>query len=278
MELSEINLRQTALILKSHGEYFFDSSWRSDAPLETQSRLFFVQDGEMYYKIEGKDYVVSKNQLALIPENRRVKFGVLKDKLVHLRFCNFNAAFGNKSIFDYLEGDWVITVADPERTIELFKRFDATDNDNLIRDFVQKKFCLVSLLAEFMDESDFKIAAEKENSKINFVGIADFIRRNANSTDLITLRFLADMAHVHPSYFAREFKKHYGKSPMQYVLDERVASAKRQLANTSLSISAIAENMHFSNPKYFSKFFKRRTGMTPSQYRNEANKNNSSKS
>ena len=25
MELSEINLRQTALILKSHGEYFFDS-------------------------------------------------------------------------------------------------------------------------------------------------------------------------------------------------------------------------------------------------------------
>ena len=76
MELSEINLRQTALILKSHGEYFFDSSWRSDAPLETQSRLFFIQDGEMYYKIKGKDYVVSKNQLALIPENRHVKFGV----------------------------------------------------------------------------------------------------------------------------------------------------------------------------------------------------------
>ncbi len=269
MELSEINLRQTALILKSHGEYFFDSSWRSDAPLETQSRLFFIQDGEMYYKIEGKNYVVSKNQLALIPENRHVKFGVSKDKLVHLRFCNFNAAFGNKSIFDYLEGDWVITVADPERTIDLFKRFNATDNDNLIRDFVEKKLCLVSLLAEFMDGANFKIATEKESSKIDFAGIADFIRRNANSTDLITLRFLADMAHVHPSYFAREFKKRYGKSPMQFVLDERVASAKRQLENPALSIAAIAENMHFSNPKYFSKFFKRRTGMTPTQYRKQ---------
>ena len=56
---------------------------------------------------------------------------------------------------------------------------------------------------------------------------------------------------------------------MQFVLDERVASAKRQLENPALSIAAIAENMHFSNPKYFSKFFKRRTGMTPTQYRKQ---------
>lgn len=269
MELSEINLRQTALILKAHGEHFFDSSWRSDAPMETESRLFFVQDGEMYYKIEGKEYAVTKNRLALVPENRHVKFGVPKDKLVHLRFCNFNAAFGNKSIFDYLECDWVVDIDDPKRTTDLFKRFDQVDTDNLIRDFVEKKLCLVSILSEFMKKANFKVMNEKDGSKINFSRIADYMRRTANSTDTVNVRLLAEMTHVHPSYFSREFKKRYGKSPMQFVLDERVASAKRQLENPALSIAAIAENMHFSNPKYFSKFFKRRTGMTPTQYRKQ---------
>ncbi len=267
MELSDISLRKVALIIKSHGEHYGDSSWYSNAPIETQSRLMFIQDGRMYYKIDDKKYSVERNQLILIPENHQVEFGVPKTELVHIRYCNFNAAFGDKSIFDYLDGDWIIDVDNPKKIIDLFKRFDYVDKSNIIKDFISKKLSLLSILDEFFEKSNMSVIEQKEYEKLDLDGMVDFIKRNVNSTDTVNLEYLAKMAHVHPSYLSREFKKKYGKSPMQFVLDERIEEAKRLLTNTTLSVGAVAENMKFENVKYFSKFFKRRTGMTPSEYR-----------
>ena len=98
------------------------------------------------------------------------------------------------------------------------------------------------------------------------------IKRNAHSSDIMNLEYLAKMAHVHPSYFSRKFKKQYGTSPMQFVLEARTDAAKKLLSDRTLTINAVAEAMHFNNVKYFSKFFKRRTGMTPSEYRKHINK------
>lgn len=269
MELTDINLRQVALVIKAHGEMFADCEWRSNGPLETQSRLIFVQDGQMYFRIEDKKYLVKKNQLMLIPENRHVEYGVRKDELVHCFYCNFNASFGEKSIWDYLDGDWVCDVDEPKKTAELFKRFNWVNEDNLILDFFEKKLSLAAILTEFLKKNTLHIKKTAENKGLDLSDLADYIRRNVNSTDIINIDHLAKRAHIHPSYLIREFKKQFGKSPMQFVLEERVKSAKRQLSDTTLSIGAIAENMSFANAKYFSKFFKRRTGMTPSEFRKQ---------
>jgi len=44
------------------------------------------------------------------------------------------------------------------------------------------------------------------------------------------------------------------------------------LVHTNLSISEIADQLHFEDQSYFTKFFKRETGFTPLQYRIEAAK------
>lgn len=269
MELSDINLRQVALVIKSHGERYADSTWHSDAPFETQSRLMFIQDGKLSYKIGGKKYTVVKNQLLLIPENRHVEYRVPKNELVHLRYCNFNAKFDKKSIFDYLEGDWVADIDNPNKMLELFKRLDYVDEQNIIKDFISKKLCLVTILSEFLDKANLEMSDDNKKERLNLSGLVDHIKRNINSKDVLNLDYLAKMVHVHPNYLIKEFKKKYGKSPMQFVLDERTEQAKNMLKNTNLSIGDIARNMHFENAKYFSKFFKRRTGMTPSEYRKQ---------
>lgn len=270
MELSHINLRQVALIVRAHGERFADSTWYSNAPVETQSRLMFVQDGKLDYRINGKRYTVTKNQLILMPENRHLEYKVPKNELVHLRYCNFTASFGNKSIFDYLEGDWVTEVDKPEGMIELFRRFDYVDETNIIKDFINKKLCLVSILDEFLSKSNLNISNKEEEEGLDLSGLVDFIKRDIHTRDIVNVEYLAKMMHVHPSHLSREFKKRYGKPPMQFVLDERAEAAKKLLSNSKLSIGDIAENMHFENSKYFSKFFKRRTGMTPSEYRKQS--------
>lgn len=156
LEFNDINLRKVALEIKSHGERYADSSWCSNTPVETQSRIIFIQNGCMYFKIDGKSFTAKKNQLVLVPENRHVEYGVPDDSLVHCRYCNFNAEFGDVSIWDYMEGDWVCEIDDPKKITAMFKRFDCVDDKNLIRDFIDKKMCLATILSEFMKKAKLR--------------------------------------------------------------------------------------------------------------------------
>lgn len=269
LELNEINLRKVALEIKAHGERYFNDEWNSNAPVEIVSRIMFIQEGSMYFNIDDRRFIASKNQLVLIPENRHVEYGVPKGGLVHCRYCNFTALFGDKSIWDHLSGSWFCNTDDPKKMKDLFQRFDRVDNENIIRDFIEKKMCLAEILSEFMNRAELKVERKKTATGIDLSGIADLIKRNAHSTDIMNLEYLAKVAHIHPSYFTREFKRQYGISPMQFVLEARTDAAKKLLSDRSLSIAAVAETMHFDNAKYFSKFFKRRTGMTPSEYRKQ---------
>jgi YesN/AraC family two-component response regulator len=47
----------------------------------------------------------------------------------------------------------------------------------------------------------------------------------------------------------------------------RITNAKDYLANTSLSIADISNNVGYADPMYFSRLFKKYTGMTLSEYR-----------
>ncbi len=66
------------------------------------------------------------------------------------------------------------------------------------------------------------------------------------------------------------FRETYGISPHQYLTDVRILAAKRMLADTELSIAAIAEGCGFPYQQYFSRIFQRETGMTPGAYRTAA--------
>ena len=105
-------------------------------------------------------------------------------------------------------------------------------------------------------------------------GIALYIQRYDGPHHELTVEKLAKMANVHPHYFIAEFKKRFGKTPMQYVADIRVDKAKEYLTGTSLSIGEISELLSFADSKYFSKFFKRQTGVTPSEYRKSKSEKN----
>jgi len=65
----------------------------------------------------------------------------------------------------------------------------------------------------------------------------------------------------------RIFKKAYGIPPYTYVLNKKIALAKRLLRDTALPIKEIADKLCFADEYYFSDFFKQKTGVTPSAYR-----------
>lgn len=72
------------------------------------------------------------------------------------------------------------------------------------------------------------------------------------------------------SWFIRSFKQYAHTTPMQYLLERRMANAQMLLETTSYNITEISALVGYDNPLYFSRVFKKQKGISPSEYRKES--------
>jgi AraC-like DNA-binding protein len=62
-----------------------------------------------------------------------------------------------------------------------------------------------------------------------------------------------------------------GISPIEYLQNLRIESAKKQLEQTNQNINEIIDRTGYSDPKSFRKAFNKLVGMTPMEYREKFN-------
>jgi AraC-like DNA-binding protein len=93
-----------------------------------------------------------------------------------------------------------------------------------------------------------------------------FIHANLNDPAL-TLDDIAHAAHVTPAHLIRGFRAEHGTTPKAYLWDRRTALAVDLLANTGLSIAAIAGTCGFKTAHHLSRRVKQATGMPPAALR-----------
>jgi AraC family transcriptional regulator len=86
----------------------------------------------------------------------------------------------------------------------------------------------------------------------------------------LSLATLATVAQTSPAHFARLFKQATGRSPHQYVIACRMASAKRLLAETDMPLSEIGLQVGCADQSHFTALFRKHVSMTPQVYRNTA--------
>lgn len=77
---------------------------------------------------------------------------------------------------------------------------------------------------------------------------------------------LAEQLGISEVYLRKLFARHHGISPRQYLLELRIRKAKQLLADTTGSVTAVAETCGFSSLYHFCRVFKAKTGMTPTEY------------
>ena len=97
--------------------------------------------------------------------------------------------------------------------------------------------------------------------------ILDFVLANLDSD--LSVAELAALAHLSPSHFVQVFRQSVGMTPHQYVRRQRIAKAKRLLAEGHLSIAEVALAAGFANQSHFGETFRQLVGATPKRYQEQ---------
>lgn len=111
-------------------------------------------------------------------------------------------------------------------------------------------------------ESSFIYAEE-------IVWTASYIHENLNKK--ITLSQLSSMACLSERQYSRVFKKMYGLSPIDYVINCRLNLACNMMKNTTMSLQQIYTACGFKDKVSFSRLFKSHFDIPPGEYRKRLN-------
>ncbi|WMT43288.1 AraC family transcriptional regulator [Paenibacillus sp. D2_2] len=92
-----------------------------------------------------------------------------------------------------------------------------------------------------------------------------------NYMNEVSLQDISVSANISKSEASRCFHSFLNCSPIEYLLEHRIESAKRLLCYTLHSIQEICLECGFHSSSYFIKVFKKKVGMTPREYRINSN-------
>ena len=124
---------------------------------------------------------------------------------------------------------------------------------------------MLPIIAEYIETNDL---LGDTNMTIGQL-VKSYIKNNLSSK--ITLTDLSWKMHCSTVTLTEHFKKEFGITIMEYVMQKRMAKAERLLINSELSIRNVSEACGFPNIEYFSRSFKSCHGVSPSEWRKENN-------
>ena len=119
---------------------------------------------------------------------------------------------------------------------------------------------------------------EKELNRINaivysnqkqietVIGVRNYIDNNYDNE--LNLDYLSLVRFVSKYHMLRLFKRHYGITPRQYLIDKRIAKSKEQLKK-GMSVTESCFAVGFESVGSFSTLFKAKTGKSPSEFQKE---------
>ena len=111
-----------------------------------------------------------------------------------------------------------------------------------------------------------KICYSNEKQIETVIGIRNYIDNNYESD--LNLDFLSHIRFISKYHLLRLFKKHYGLTPKQYLIDKRIEKSKERLKK-NIPVTETCFAVGFESIGSFSTLFKTKTGKSPSEYQKE---------
>ena len=119
---------------------------------------------------------------------------------------------------------------------------------------------------ELMDDKKAMLVEKIKNVIIEMIHYADELPKTNNS-DYISKKIQYDY-----TYLANLFSEVQGITIEHYIIAHKIERAKELLIYNELSLTEIAEKLHYSNVAHLSNQFKKVTGLTPTFFKNMKHK------
>ncbi|AQQ70072.1 Arabinose operon regulatory protein [Limihaloglobus sulfuriphilus] len=271
--------------------YTVGTEWRHTNVISPYSRLYYITKGQGFITQNKTRYLIEPGFMYLLPAFTRVDLFCPKSFTHYYIHFTTELPDGHNlfSIFDYstklnaseqgiekniferliqLNPGMELIERDANKPIyrSLLERHEMLNRDKTARSIIETNALMRLLIAPFI-----RIAGNESlnpRTGINrFEKVIKYI--NENISQPFSLKELARLANLNPSYFSSLFTKHMGISPIRYVNTKKVENAQRLLLSTTKTLDEIAYAAGFDDVFYFSRIFKKITGLPPALYRKQ---------
>lgn len=240
--------------------------WRDIDYVPQYNKFYFICDGEGWLKIGEREFHPKPGQMFLMPAGVIQSYSTISKNTFIKYWCHFTATIGDVNIFDVIQLPYSMDVKDRRLLERLFHDLIKHNESCEMSAPLKVKSLLLEIIAHFIENTvveNINLSTSNEVEKLN--SVLNHINRNLSRN--FTIEQLAQIAHFHPNYFIRFFRKHMGISPMHYINKMRIEKAKRLLDSTGLTVTEIADSVGIYDVYYLSRLFKDYTGFSPTEYR-----------
>lgn len=99
------------------------------------------------------------------------------------------------------------------------------------------------------------------------IGTRSYINHNFDQG--LNLNLLSQIYFTSKFHLLRLFKKYYGLTPKQYLINKRIEKSRGYLKN-GMTVTETCFAVGFESPSSFSTLFKKKTGLTPVEFQKRA--------
>lgn len=133
-------------------------------------------------------------------------------------------------------------------------------------DYVNAKLLELFYYLQKDSQNNHNCPEQFDKNRYRFIPkVLEYIHQNYQKP--ITLKDMAELVGYSPNYLHNVFRTVMGKTPQDYLMDERLRQAKWLLVQTEKTLSEIAYECGFSSQSHLCARFKRSAFCTPGEYR-----------
>ena len=259
-------LPRQQMILRNAAAAKYGGDWHSIPHAHSYTELFYIIGGDGQFQIHGQRFPVRAHQLVVVNPNvphtevsyeaHPLEYIVLGIEGVELTIPGSDEA--RYCLYSFPESNEVLTCM-----------------QSVLREMQDRRpeyqtLCLAYMdiiMVQLMRSASVTVTQSQPRFPANrqCAAVRHYIEQHYKES--ITLDLLAEKFSINKYYMAHAFKREYGVSPINYLIDCRIREGKRLLTETDFSLSQIAAVLGFSSSSYFSQRFRSAEGISPTEYR-----------
>lgn len=256
----------------------YEEDWHSTLHTHPFTELFYVLKGKGSFIVKDKSFPVEVDDLVIVNGNvPHTELSMDSNPLEYivLGIEGMSILNASQEEEEYNYGEYSIQNYKGYKDEVLFylKKLlnEVASRDKYYKEVSQNLLHLLIINIIRRTEMKLVISSTKKLNKESAY-IKNYI--DIHYATNITLDSLAALTYMNKYYMVHAFKRCFGTSPINYLIDKRINEAKILLETTNYSIAQISDMVGFSNQSYFCQAFKRTLKVSPNSFRKGIGKQN----